>query len=298
MVRAALLWCVLGLWTAEAVAQQDPAKVQIQTQELAPGVYMLVGDGGNIGVSAGADGIFLIDDQFAPLTEKIRAALARLQPGPVRFVFNTHWHGDHTGGNENFGGAGALIVAHDGVRARLSREQTLMGQRIAPAPAVALPVVTFGADLSFHLNGDVIQALHVAHAHTDGDAILRFERANVLHMGDTYLSGMYPFIDTSSGGSLEGLIAAAERGLALSDARTRIIPGHGPLSDRAGLERYRDMLLTVRDRARAALAAGQTREKWIASRPTADLDASWGYGFMKPEVFLGLVWDSLAGTGR
>ncbi|MBT8487910.1 MAG: MBL fold metallo-hydrolase, partial [Gemmatimonadetes bacterium] len=180
--------------------------VQIRTQQVADGVYMLMGQGGNIGVSVGDDGVFIIDDQFAPLTDKILAAIAAITDEPVRFVFNTHWHGDHTGGNENMGEAGALIVAHDNVRERMSTEQVLerIGRPVSTTPASpagALPVITFSEDVSFHINGGQLHAFHVSNAHTDGDAIVHFVSANVVHMGDTFFRDRFPFIDTASGGS-------------------------------------------------------------------------------------------------
>lgn len=291
-VRALLL----ALCVALPASAQDFEDVEIETVRVAPGLHMLVGRGGNIGVSTGADGIVLIDDQYAPLHEKITAAVAAIQPGPVRFLLNTHWHGDHVGGNEAFGLAGAVIVAHDAVRARMSVEQFMKAfDRTVPAsPKGALPVVTFAAGVTLHLNGDEIRVLHVPGAHTDGDAIVHFRGANVLHMGDTFFAGRYPFVDLGSGGSLSGVIAAAEQGLALADADTKIIPGHGPLSDRAGLAAYRDLLVTARDRVAAAIAAGRSLAEVVESRPLAEYDDAWGGGFIDPEAFLKVAYTSLS----
>jgi glyoxylase-like metal-dependent hydrolase (beta-lactamase superfamily II) len=261
---------------------------------------MLIGRGGNIGLSVGVDGAFLIDDQFAPLTEKIRAAVAALTDQPVRFLVNTHWHRDHTGGNENLGRAGAIIVAHDNVRRRMSRDQFLeaFDQMVPASPKGALPVLTFNDAVTFHLNGDEVHVFHVEHAHTDGDAIIHFRRANVVHMGDTYFNGMYPFIDVSSGGSIEGMIDAVDRVLPLADAKTRLIPGHGPLSNVLELQAYREMLGTVRDRIRALVADGKSREEVIEAGPTRDFDASWGGGFMKPDQWAGIVYDGMVTEER
>jgi glyoxylase-like metal-dependent hydrolase (beta-lactamase superfamily II) len=288
--------CVAAVVLLASAATAQGEDVEIQTVDVAPGVSMLIGQGGNIGVSTGADGVFLVDDQFAPLTPKILAAVAKLSDAPVRFVLNTHWHGDHTGGNENLAGQGALIVAHDNVRRRMSSDQFIsaMDRRVPASPPAALPVVTFGADVTLHWNGDALHAIHVPNAHTDGDAIVHFEKAEVVHTGDVYFAGQYPFIDRDSGGSLGGMIAAVDRVLALADDATRIIPGHGPLSNRAELARYRAMLATARDRVRAAIDAGKSLEEVLAARPLADLDGAWGTGFVKPEAFLRTVYASLA----
>ncbi|HEU0077901.1 MAG TPA: MBL fold metallo-hydrolase [Longimicrobiaceae bacterium] len=282
---------------AAARAQQDMSGVQVRTEHVAGSVHMLTGAGGNVAVVAGADGVFLVDDQFAPLTEKIRAAVARISPAPVRFVLNTHWHGDHTGGNENLGRAGVLIVAHDNVRTRMSADQFMnnLSDTVRASPAAALPVVTFTDTVTFHLNGEEVRAFHVAPAHTDGDAVVHFRRADVVHMGDTDFNGFYPYIDLSSGGSVDGTLAAADRVLAMAGERTRIIPGHGPLSGRAELRAYRDMLATVRDRGRALAREGKTLEQVLAARPSAEFDARWGQGFMKPEPFVRIVYQSVAG---
>jgi len=267
---------VLFLVGSPPVQAQDFDAVQIEVQPLADGVYMLVGQGGNIGLSVGTDGAFVIDDQFAPLTDKILAAIGTVTDESVRFVLNTHWHGDHTGGNENMGEAGALIVAHDNVRARMSVEQVLdrFGQvSTTPAsPDGALPVVTFDRAASFHVNGGELRAFHVARAHTDGDVIVHFRDRDVIHMGDTYFNGMFPFIDVASGGTIDGVIAAHDQVLGLAGAETQIIPGHGPISDAAQLRRTRDMLQAVRDRVARAKAEGRSQDQIVAMTPAADFE--------------------------
>ncbi|UCE85911.1 MAG: MBL fold metallo-hydrolase [Deltaproteobacteria bacterium] len=295
VIAAAALGALLG--GPPAGTGQEFADVEIETVEVARGLYMLRGRGGNVGLSVGEDGAFLVDDQYAPLTEKIRAAVRAVTDRPIRFVLNTHWHGDHTGGNENLGTAGALIVAHENVRRRMQAGQfmKLLGRDVPPAPAVALPAVTFAADITFHWNEHEIQAVHVMRAHTDGDTLVHFRSVDVLHMGDVFLSDTYPFIDTDSGGSIDGMIAAVERGLERAAANTRIIPGHGRLSDRAGLATFRDMLVTVRERIGDAVAAGRSVEDVLRSKPTADLDAAWGGGFVTPDAFVRAVYGSLAG---
>ena len=281
-------------------AQDQWDAVEIGVQEVASGVYMLTGRGGNIGLSVGEDGAFVIDDQYAPLTEKILAAIATVTEEPVRFVLNTHWHGDHTGGNENMGDAGALLVAHENVRSRLSMDQILerVGRPITEQPAApegAWPVVTFTRDVTFHLNGDDLHAFHVEHAHTDGDAIVHFRRANVVHMGDTFFQGRFPFIDTATGGSIDGLIAAAGQALAVMDAETRIIPGHGSLSGREDLREYRDALKTMRDRIAALLSQGRSLEEIQSARPTRDFAERWGQDEAAERSFTETLYVSLGG---
>lgn len=254
------------LLATPALAQQAPPPAEVRVERLAPGIAVLFGRGGNIGLSYGEDGNVLIDDQYAPMTERVVAAVREIDPDPIRFVVNTHWHGDHTGGNENLGRAGTVIVAHDNVRRRMTMEQLVRGSPVPPSPGGALPVVTFSENLTFHLNGDEIRAIHVAPAHTDGDSLIYWTRANVLHMGDLFFNGMLPFVDLDSGGSVDGVIAAAERGLALANEETRIIPGHGPMASRADLVRYRDLLRSLRDRVAAAMRAGRSLDEIKAMR--------------------------------
>jgi cyclase len=287
-----------------AAAQMgDPTKVTLKTTPVTGNVSMIEGangfSGGNVGVSVGNDGVLVIDDALEPLSPKLRAALAALSKKPVRFVVNTHVHGDHTGGNAMLGAAGSVIVAHYNVRKRLSEEQFIefLGQKkvIPPSPAAALPVVTFNDDLTFFFNGDEIHVVHVAPAHTDGDAIVHFKKANVIHMGDTLTAG-YPIVDSSSGGKYEGFVAAADRALALADDATKIIPGHGPVMTKPDLVAWREMLVKVRERVAALAAEKKTLEEIKAAKPTGDLDARYGQGFIKADMIVETIYKELPPT--
>ena len=286
---------VLALAVPAGAQQQDFSGVEIKAEKVAEGLYMLTGRGGNIGLSVGKSGAFLIDDQYAPLSDKILAVVKSITPDPVRFVVNTHWHGDHTGGNENLGKAGAYVVAHDNVRKRMSSENfnAVFNSKTPASPEAALPIVTFAEGLTFYWNGEEIRVYHVPPAHTDGDAIVHFVKADVVHMGDCFFNGAYPFIDVSSGGRVDGYITAADRVLAAASDTTRIIPGHGALARKAELAAFRDTLKTLRDRVAKLKAEGKGKDAVIAAKPTADYDAKWGQGFIKPDVFVGLVFDSL-----
>lgn len=280
---------ILGI----AHAQQDFSNVDIKTTQLSDGLYMLQGAGGNIGVSAGEDGVFMIDDQFAPLSGKILTAIADITDKPVTYVLNTHWHGDHTGGNENIGNAGAVIVSHENVRKRLSTKQFMkaFGREVPAAPETALPVITFTENATFHFNDTEIRVMHLPNAHTDGDSVVFFSDANVLHMGDTFFNGFYPFIDQSSGGSLDGLIDATTHALTLVNDDSTIIPGHGGLAKRTDLESYLEMLTSVKSIMQPLVASGKSRNDVISSNPLAELSDKWGNGFMKPDTFTGIIYD-------
>jgi cyclase len=285
----------LAVATPLLAQQQDFSKVEVKAEKVAEGVYMLTGSGGNIGLSIGKSGSLVIDDQYAPLSDKILAAIKTLTPEPVRFLVNTHWHGDHTGGNENMAQAGAFLVAHENVRKRMGSEQfiAMFDRKVPASPEAALPVVTFAEGVTFHWNGDEVRAFHVAPAHTDGDTVVQFVKADVVHMGDCFFNGNFPFIDTSSGGKVDGIIAAADRVLGGVTDKTKIIPGHGPVATKTDLQAYRDTVKSVRDRVAKLKAEGKAKADVVAAKPTAEFDAKWGQGFIKPDVFVGLVYDSL-----
>lgn len=284
------------LLATTAHAQADRfAGVTIRTQPLTPNVAVLFGEGGNIGVSHGADGTVLIDDQYAPLTPKITAAIAALPATPVKFVINTHWHGDHSGGNENLGKAGAVIIAQDHVRERMSTEQVsnFLKRTTPPSPGAALPVITFHHEVTLHLNGDTIRVTHVPHAHTDGDALVKFVNANVLHTGDVFVRYGLPFIDIDSGGSARGMIAAQDAILALADANTKIIPGHGEVATRADVIAFRTMLETIIGRVEAGMKAGKTLAQIQAEKPAAQWDTN-PKAFVTGDAFVAMVHASLS----
>jgi len=278
-----------------ATGMMGEIEVTISGKLLRDSVWMITGRGGNIGLSVGDDGVYMIDDQYAPLSEPIRQAVAQITDRPIRFIINTHRHGDHIGGNEYFKGQGALIVAQDNVRARLSvkQELDLFGREIPASPDAVLPVATFADSLTFHLNGDTIRAFHVAHAHTDGDSVVHFQKANVIHMGDVYFSDRYPFVDIANGGSILGTIAGVDVVLSMMNEDTIVIPGHGHVSDMAELRVYRNMLADIADRIQGYIDAGKSLEEVTDAGPTADWDEVWGNSFVNPETMVKMVYQDL-----
>lgn len=292
MRRMLTLLFVVCAFSVGALAQ-DFSRVQIKATKVAGNVHMLEGAGGNIGVSVGPDGILIVDDQFAPLADKIRASLKTLGEGKLRFILNTHWHGDHTGGNVAFGPE-APIIAHDNVRKRLSTEQRIefFKQTVPAAPKEALPVITFDQALSVHFNGEEIRAIHYPNGHTDGDSVIFFTTSNVVHLGDNFFAGRFPFVDVDSGGNVVGLAKNIGEIIAKIPAGAKLIPGHGPLSTIDDLKLYHRMLLETTDVVRAKLAAGKTLDQ-IKSEGFAEEWKSWGTGFIKPEQWIDLINHSL-----
>ncbi len=280
MVRRLTLWALALAAASQAAAQdRDFSAVEIVSHQVSDTVFMLEGAGGNIGVSVGPDGVFLIDDQYAPLTDKILAAIAALSDGEVRFLINTHIHPDHVGGNENLGKAGVTIVGHESIRNRLA--EGVFGK--PPAPPVALPVITFADGVSFHLNGEEARAVKLPNAHTDGDTMVHFLGSDVIHTGDVFRTTSFPVIDTRHGGSYRGTLAALDAIIAAAGPDTRIIPGHGEVSDRAMVVTFRNMAATIGGRIELALAEGQSLEAVLAAKVTADYDARWDY---RPGFFI------------
>ena len=275
-----------------SLLQAKESEIKITTINVNNGVYMLMGQGGNIGLSVGEDGVFMIDDQYAPLSAKIKAAISKISKKPLKFVINTHWHFDHTGGNENFGKDGAIIVSHNNVRKRMSKEGFIkaFNKTIPAAPKVALPIITFNDEINFYFNNEEIAVLHQKNAHTDGDSIIFFKSSNVVHTGDIYFNGFYPFIDSSSQGSMNGIITSVNYILSRINDETKIIPGHGKLSNKKELISYRDTLIILRDRMQALIKEGKSIDEIIAMKPNADLDETWGKGFLNPETFLKILY--------
>jgi cyclase len=294
--RIAVFSVCLVVFAAANTYCQDYETVEIVARQAADNIVMLEGAGGNLGVCFGEDGVFLVDDQFAPLTEKIKAAIARYSNRQIRFVINTHWHFDHVGGNENLGEMGAVIVAHENVRYRLSTEQFMnfFSKKVPPLTKKGLPIITFSKDVTFHLNGEEIHVFYVKNAHTDGDAVVFFKNANVMHTGDIYFSGIYPFIDVSANGSVDGIIDAAGRILEIINDETKIIPGHGPMSNKARFEDYIEMLVALRAKMCKQISDGKTLADIQALQLSKEYDGEWGDGFLKPEQFIQILYDDLS----
>lgn len=268
---------------------------EVKSIQLADGLYMLSAKGGNIGLLIGQDGTFVIDDQFAVGSEAILNKINQLGGEQPKFLINTHFHGDHTGGNEAMGKIGAVIVSHDNVRKRLTVENLIKAFdfRMPPMAKDGLPVVTFSTDLTFHLNGGEVHAFHVPGAHTDGDAVIHFKSANVIHTGDIFFNGFYPFIDPHHGGSLQGMIDGADIILALSNAQTKIIPGHGPLATRTDLQTYRKMLSTANQRLKALKKQGKSVQQAIQADPLKDLSEKWGKTMFSSEKWISIIYPTV-----
>lgn len=280
------------LLASPTLAQRNFDDVQVTTEEIAPGIAVLFGAGGNIGVSHGPEATLIIDDQFAPLSTKIERAIANLGAQPVKYVVNTHWHFDHTGGNEHFGKTGATIFAHDNVRVRMAAGGMAAGNQTPPAPREALPVVTYAQGLRIHLNDDIINLMFLGGGHTDGDSVAIWESANVVHMGDLYFNiPGYPFIDVNSGGNVYDAMRSIDLVLAMVDADTKVIPGHGPMSNTAELTAYRAMIGEAVSRVDALRADGMTLEQAVAAKPLADIDRGKG-GFISADSFVTAIWNS------
>lgn len=267
----------------------------VKTIQVSDTVYMITGRGGNIGVSIGEDGTFLVDDKYAPMTDAILKAITSIKGDTPAFVINTHWHGDHTGGNENLGRQGSVIVAHDNVRKRLSvaNEIPAFNMKSEPLAKEGLPSITYGETLSFHFNKETIAINHIPNAHTDGDSVVYFKNDNILHAGDIFFNGFYPFIDVGHGGSLKGMLAAAELMLTMVDDKTKIIPGHGPLAKKADLLAYRDMLNTAYGELSKLKKQGKSLNAVLAAKPLKKLDAEWSDGIFKTDQWIGLLYKSI-----
>ncbi len=288
-VNPGIVVAFLGLLIASGSSQRDFSDVEMKSTHVAGNVYMLEGAGGNIGVSVGEDGILIVDDQFAPLADKIRTALKELGDGKLKFILNTHWHGDHTGGNPEFGPE-APIIAHTNVRKRLMQEHKRGDRVIPPMKKEGLPVITFDHSLSVHFNEEEIKAIHSPHAHTDGDLIIYFTKSNVVHMGDIYFSGRFPFIDRASGGTVQGVIDAVEQVLRTIPEDARIIPGHGPLSTKKDLENYRTMLRETWDFVKKQKSQGKTLEA-VQQMGLPEKWSSWNWRFINTERWIEILWE-------
>ena len=295
---AAILWALPGAAQTAAPAAPPPvdfSKVTIAKTDLGKGTYMLEGQGGNITVAVGGDGIIMVDGQFAPLHDKIRAAIAAITPLPIKYVVNTHYHGDHTGGNAGFAADGATITAHSNVKNRLAAGMVngLTGVRTPPAAAAALPTKTYEKAITLRVKNRQAALRHINNAHTDGDTYVYFADANVLATGDIVTVGRYPNIDVANGGNIKGMIAAVTAYLKLSNKDTKIVPGHGPLLTRAQVADYRTMLVTARDRVAKLVAAGKTEDEAVAANPLADIGAQLRASDAASANFVRLIHRSL-----
>jgi cyclase len=306
MLRIGIMAVATALLLAGvAIAQQSPpaappppdfSKAEIKTTDLGDNIYMLEGVGGNITVAVAKDGIIMVDGQYAPLHDKIKAAIAAISNQPIKYLVNTHFHGDHSGGNELFAKDGVTIVSEVNVKNRLAAGTSngLTGVQTPPAPQGALPSKTYTGAFKIRLSGRVADLKHIANAHTDGDTYVWFKTANVLATGDTFTNGRYPNIDFANGGNIRGMIAASDAYLKLTNARSRIVPGHGPIADKAALMEYRTMLVTARDRMAKLVKDGKSEDDVVALKPFADLDAKWAPTELAAKNFVRVVYHSLA----
>lgn len=296
-------WLVRDGWAAQAAAATDQvaamrasmATAPIETTRLTDSLTMLSGPGGNIAVLNGPDGKVVVDTFVQGAWDRLRQSLDAIGAAPIKTAIDTHWHFDHADNNAAFRAAGAAVIAHENTAKRMAQRHDMkaLGMVFPASPPEALPTVTFSDTHRLDANGDQITLGYIPPAHTDTDIYIRFAKGNVLHLGDLFFNGMYPFIDASTGGNIGGMIAAADACLKLTDSGTKIVPGHGPLADVAALTKYRDMMIIVRDRVQKLKAAGRSGEETVAAKPTADLDGVWGKGFLQPDAFVSIVYATL-----
>ncbi len=269
-------------------------EVQIISHQITDNVYMLEGMGGNIGLFVGENEVIMIDDQFAELSDKLNAAILKISDHPIKYLVNTHWHGDHTGGNEVFANNGSTIVAHENVRERLSNDQLRPFRRSTPAsPEAAWPTVTFDENMKIHVGQESIHLIHIHNAHTDGDALIYFPRSNVLHMGDCFFNKLFPYVDLDSGGTPDGAIEAVKAALLLADDNTQIIPGHGPAANRTDLLAYQTMWNTMRDRIKEAIERGVTKDNADFAILVEGYE-NWEWSFITAEKFITMMFSAYA----
>jgi glyoxylase-like metal-dependent hydrolase (beta-lactamase superfamily II) len=295
-----LRYAPAGLLEA-AIAQATPLDARraqigaapIETTRLAERLVMLSGPGGNVVVLHGPGGKVVVDGFVQPAWGRLKAALDALDDRPIKSMIDTHWHFDHADNNANFRSAGAGVIAHENTGKRLMQPHDLLGMHFDPSPSAALPTQTFPAKLTLQLNGEVMYLSHVAPAHTDTDIFVHYTKGDVLHMGDVFFNGFYPFIDASTGGNINGMIGGAAQALQVAGAKTKIVPGHGPLGSRGSLEAYHHMLTAIRDRVEKEKKAGKTLAEVQAAKPSAEFDAMWGKGMMAPDAFVALVYNTL-----
>jgi len=294
-----LLFIAVLFVSINNLSAQDKA-VEFTTFQLSDTVYMLKGRGGNVGISTGEDGLFIIDDQLKPITSQLLQAIRKISDKPIRFVINTHYHADHVGGNEAIGDGGSVLIAHDNIRKRMTTEQvSIFMQDTTPAyPEAALPILTFNDRLSLHLNGETATVYYVANGHTDGDSIIHFPVSNVVHMGDMFFNGLYPYVDLDAGGSIQGMVAAADLALSLADESTRIIPGHGPLGITEDLKNYRDYLVNASANVQELIDSGMDLPRIIAAEPTREWDEELGKTWITPPQFVTFIYNSLEGINH
>jgi len=287
----------MALFCFVTTAEEKKPEIDFANSEVAPGIYMISGvggfTGGNIGLSIGEDGVVMIDDSMPPLHEKMKKAIASITDKPVDFLINTHVHGDHTGNNENMGKVGTRIVAHENLRINMLTKGIATPKGRVKAPKYALPVITFSHSMSFHLNGEDAKIFHVEHAHTDGDAVIHYQNANVIHTGDIFFNGMFPYIDIDNGGSVDGYIRAQEKVLSLSDENTKIIPGHGPLASMTDLQAAVDMLKDVKSIMMKTIKSGKSEEDVVKMNPLKKYHDKWNWGFITTERMTRQVYKSL-----
>jgi cyclase len=282
-----------GSAAAADARRAEIAKAPIVSTPLGPNLTLLSGPGGNVVVLNGPDGKVVVDSFVQPAWKALKTTMDGLGSTPVKVLIDTHWHFDHADNNANFRGEGAEIVAHENTRKRLAEPHDVLGMHFDPAPAAALPTKVFATSHKIDANSEAVELGYIPPAHTDTDLYIRFLKGNVLHLGDVFFNGVYPFIDASTGGSIGGMIAGADKALGLADGQTQIVPGHGPLADKAALTTYRDMLVTVRDRVQKLKTSGRALADVVAQKPTADLDPVWGKGFMQPDFFVTIVYNTV-----